>query len=166
MAVCKSNNRKLTGYNKGNIWIQKFKKNSKTKVSFVILATFGEERDLKNLKSCCTSKGLGGARLKSKDTELIFFHLHTKIQKQSQAHSCNLHPLPSEQISIVGLHPFSWLPTLLTFMAPIPITLTLYLILIPLCFLDLPLGKLLQFLLFQNCPCNWNHQLSFFRESL
>lgn len=50
--------------------------------SFVILATFGEERDLKNLKSCCTSKGLGGERLKSKDIELIFFHLHTKIQKK------------------------------------------------------------------------------------
>ena len=57
-------------------------KNSKAKVSFVMLATFGEERDLKNLKSCCTSKGLGGERLKSKDIELIFFHLHTKIQKK------------------------------------------------------------------------------------
>ena len=59
--------------------------NSKAKVSFVILATFGEERDLKNLKSCCTSKGLRGGRLKSKDIELIFFHLHTKIQKKKKS---------------------------------------------------------------------------------
>lgn len=45
-------------------------------------ATLGEERDLKNLKSCSTSKALGGVRLKTKDTELIFFHLQMKIQEK------------------------------------------------------------------------------------
>jgi hypothetical protein len=37
---------------------------------------------LKYLKSCSTSKALGGARLKSNDIELIFVHLHIKIQEK------------------------------------------------------------------------------------
>ena len=44
--------------------------------------TLGEERDLKNLKSLSTSKALGGVRLKSKDIELIFCHLHVKTHEK------------------------------------------------------------------------------------
>lgn len=135
VAACKSNNRKLACSRSGNIWIQK----SKAKVSFVILATFGEERDLKNLKSCCTSKGLGGVRLKSKDIELIFFHLHTKIQQKKVKHiavTC----IPCQVSKSPPCHCVLPLcsPHCLTLMAPVPVTLTSYLILIPFCSLDLP----------------------------
>ena len=62
------------------------------------------DRDLKNLKSCSTSKAFGGVRLKSKDIELIFFHLHKKIHTHILKMVKNI-PTPTQQVSIMS---FVW----------------------------------------------------------
>ena len=83
----------------------KFRK-TKAKWYFLLFfkATLGEERDLKNLKSCSTSKALGGVRLKSKDIELIFCHLHIKIHTHIKNMVKDI-PMPTQQVSIM---PFVW----------------------------------------------------------
>lgn len=132
------------------MYISKFRKN-KSKVFYLFFkATFGEERDSKNLKSCSTSKALGDIRLKSKDIELIFLHLSMKMQENCQYIHVSLILFLPNQHPLHSL--FSESPSSLASKASALMMLPLHLSLTLFGSPDIPPGKPKRFLLNLNIP--------------
>lgn len=149
VAVCKKQQTKGPGYKSENIWIRKFKSKGK----FCYLSYLWRRKRLEKFKIMLHFKGTERWSLKKQRHWAHFFPSAYKNTKKKKVRYIAIAFIPCQMVKY---------PCVLSLSAPHVAWLSwhqsqwrwLYLILIPFCFLDLPLGKPQRFLLFQDSLCN------------